>query len=43
MLKIQQAAREDYVYFPENPQREIGPYAVRYKNYKAHFFTKGEL
>lgn len=28
-------------YFPEDADPEIGPYAIRWRNYKAHFYTKG--
>ncbi|XP_003387234.3 PREDICTED: arylsulfatase A-like [Amphimedon queenslandica] len=28
-------------YFPENADPSIGPYALRWKHYKAHFYTKG--
>jgi len=33
--------REVFLYYGSHPSTEEGPYAVRYKNYKAHFYTKG--
>uniref|UniRef100_A0A0K2VEM6 Sulfatase N-terminal domain-containing protein n=1 Tax=Lepeophtheirus salmonis TaxID=72036 RepID=A0A0K2VEM6_LEPSM len=33
--------RESFLYFPGHVDQTIGPYAVRYKNYKAHFYTEG--
>lgn len=29
------------MFYPENPNPEVGLYAVRYKNFKIHFYTEG--
>ena len=36
-----QPCRLAYFYYPENPEQDIGLYAVRYKSYKAHYYTSG--
>ncbi|XP_022099421.1 arylsulfatase A-like [Acanthaster planci] len=33
--------RETFIYYPENPNPTLGIFAVRYKQYKAHYFTRG--
>eukprot|EP00096_Caligus_rogercresseyi_P012789 TRINITY_DN5470_c0_g1_i1.p1 TRINITY_DN5470_c0_g1~~TRINITY_DN5470_c0_g1_i1.p1 ORF type:complete len:509 (+),score=27.51 TRINITY_DN5470_c0_g1_i1:73-1599(+) len=33
--------RETLMYFPGNAQRRLGPFAMRYHQYKAHFYTQG--
>ena len=33
--------RDTFFYYPDLPTPRIGLYAVRYKNYKAHYITKG--
>ena len=33
--------REYYIYYPADPQPDIGIFAVRYKEYKAHFYQRG--
>ena len=35
--------RNGFLYYPKDPQKEEGPYAVRFKNYKAHFYTRGRF
>uniref|UniRef100_A0A0K2T2B1 Arylsulfatase Alike [Strongylocentrotus purpuratus] n=1 Tax=Lepeophtheirus salmonis TaxID=72036 RepID=A0A0K2T2B1_LEPSM len=39
--KLDYNPRELLLYFPGHANKTIGPYAVRYKNYKAHFYTEG--
>ena len=34
--------RDVFLYYPRNPSSKTGVYAVRYMNYKAHFYTKGK-
>ena len=36
-----QSKRDHFAYFPSQPKEEIGMMALRYKNFKAHFYTKG--
>ncbi|RXG57532.1 Arylsulfatase A [Armadillidium vulgare] len=33
--------RKFYAIYPESPTQELGPFAVVYENYKAHFYTLG--
>jgi arylsulfatase A len=33
--------RQMIPYFPEDADSSIGPYAIRWKNYKAHFYIRG--
>lgn len=36
-----QSKRESFYYYPVGANPEIGVFAVRYKQYKAHFYTEG--
>ncbi len=38
-----QNLRNSIYYYPTETSKSIGLYAVRYKQYKAHFYTKGSL
>ena len=40
---LPQSPRDHFVYFPMEHLNLTGPLALRYKTYKAHFFTEGEL
>ncbi|XP_065912203.1 arylsulfatase A-like isoform X2 [Dysidea avara] len=33
--------RESYIYYPAFPDPDVGIYAIRYREYKAHYYTKG--
>ncbi|XP_077990518.1 uncharacterized protein LOC144444838 [Glandiceps talaboti] len=33
--------RDTFFYYYEKPEKEIGVYAVRYQQYKAHYYTQG--
>ncbi|MCL4133428.1 UNVERIFIED_CONTAM: hypothetical protein GTU68_018530, partial [Idotea baltica] len=33
--------RDFFAVYPESPTQEMGPFAIIYKRYKAHFYTKG--
>ncbi|XP_070577427.1 arylsulfatase A-like [Ptychodera flava] len=33
--------RDTFFFYPQNPRHDIGVYAVRYQQYKAHFYTEG--
>ncbi len=33
--------RDYYIYYPENPDPKYGIYAIRWKEYKAHFYQEG--
>ena len=35
--------REYYIYYPDDPREDIGIFAVRYREYKAHFYQHGGL
>ena len=35
--------REYYIYYPDDPNPNIGIFAVRYKDYKAHYYQHGGL
>ncbi|XP_002731888.1 arylsulfatase A-like [Saccoglossus kowalevskii] len=35
------SARDNLLYYPAYPDKKIGAYAIRYKHYKAHFYTEG--
>ena len=37
----QNGIRETFLYFPQNVDPAIGPYAIRHNNFKAHFYTEG--
>ena len=36
-----QSKRDHFAYYASQPKEEIGMMALRYKNFKAHFYTKG--
>lgn len=36
-----QSEREMFVYFDEWADESIGPHAIRWRQYKAHFYTEG--
>ena len=36
-----QGPRKTFLYYPDGPTLEKGPFAVRYRHYKAHFYTQG--
>eukprot|EP00118_Oscarella_pearsei_P022434 m.259563 g.259563 ORF g.259563 m.259563 type:complete len:513 (+) comp40423_c1_seq7:3494-5032(+) len=38
-----QSNRNYYYYYPSGPNPDTGVFAMRYKQYKAHFYTKGGL
>ncbi len=41
MFTVFQSLRNSIFYYPTNTRESIGLYAVRYKKYKAHFYTQG--
>jgi len=36
-----QSNRHWFAYFPEFANETYGPYAIRWKQYKAHYYTQG--
>ena len=36
-----QSLRESFMYYPLNVDKTTGVYAVRHKEYKAHYYTEG--
>ncbi len=38
---IFQSNRDWFAYFPEFANETRGPYALRWKSYKAHYYTQG--
>ncbi len=38
-----QSARETFYYYPKHLDPDRGVFAVRYKQYKAHFWTEGNV
>ncbi|XP_065912199.1 arylsulfatase A-like isoform X2 [Dysidea avara] len=41
LFEDKESNRESYIYYPSNPSPNIGIFAVRHKEYKAHYYTKG--
>ncbi|XP_071476461.1 arylsulfatase A-like [Diadema antillarum] len=41
LFNSSESARESYSYYPENANPKFGMYALRWKQYKAHFYTQG--
>eukprot|EP00057_Strongylocentrotus_purpuratus_P034900 XP_796991.4 PREDICTED: arylsulfatase A [Strongylocentrotus purpuratus] len=41
LFEQNQTLREDYIYYPTSANPEFGIYAVRWHQYKAHFYTQG--
>ena len=40
-IHILQDPRDTFLYYSDHSTTKTGPYAVRFKNYKAHFYTQG--
>ena len=40
-ISFVQTERKVIPYFPEDADPSIGPYALRWMNYKAHYYTRG--
>ena len=40
-IVLSQSKRDHFAYYASQPKEEIGMMALRYKNFKAHFYTKG--
>ena len=36
-----QSNREFFAYLPEDADELVGPFAIRWRNYKAHYYTAG--
>ncbi|XP_054749201.2 arylsulfatase A-like [Lytechinus pictus] len=41
LFEGKKSLREDYIYYPVNANPKIGIYAVRWHQYKAHYYTQG--
>ncbi len=36
-----QSGRSVYIYYPSSPDPKLGVYAVRWNQYKAHYYSNG--
>ncbi|XP_078673944.1 arylsulfatase A-like [Branchiostoma floridae x Branchiostoma belcheri] len=43
ILQNKQGSRDLFFYYPTSPDPQYGLYAVRYKQYKAHYYTQGQV
>lgn len=41
VVQFVQSKRDSYMFYPTDPSQSDGVFAVRWKQFKAHFITKG--
>lgn len=41
LLQNTQSDRDVFIYYPSNPDPKLGVFAVRWNQYKAHYYSNG--